>query len=225
MPIPTVPVASLSKKKLSQAARFHGLAGSGGSEIQEARNTGGASAGHTSLAEKSCGGCGVSSENMLTCGACGKATYCSKECQRAAWPGHKGLCKEVVKSMNNYSGPDCMKGINKWHKINQGLICQAASQELWKKGICNTHGLVMQLEVVDDKMRVNEVYAKELPEIDRLLARDNPAPKPADHMLVAFFATAIKGNVVGITKMTYTYTGGSDENSIPMPELIARMNA
>ena len=237
MPIPTNPRASLNKKsQLLQAARFHGLAGSSGGEavasLHEALNTAGGDGLFAGVGDKSCSRCGVvSSETlrMLTCGACGKATYCGKECQRAAWPGHKGLCKDVANSKSINGGPMERMGVDggqvlkKWFKNNRGLAGQAASQELLMKGLSNTHGLVMQLEVVDDKVRVNEVYTKELAEIDKLLARDHPAPKPAGHMLVAFFTTVCKGNAIGITKMTYTYSGGS-HLSIPMPELITRMN-
>ena len=140
------------------------------------------------------------------------------------------MCKEVANSkiinggLMDRMGVDCGQILKKWYKINQGLVGQAASQELLRKGLCNTHGLVMQLEVIGDKVQVNEVCTKELSEIDKLLARDNPAPKPADHMLVAFFTTVRKGNAIGITKMTYTISGGSNL-SIPMPELITRMNA
>ena len=35
----------------------------------------------------------ASGEELLKCAGCGKVRYCSKECQRADWKSHKGLCK------------------------------------------------------------------------------------------------------------------------------------
>ena len=167
---------------------------------------------------------------MMTCGACGQATYCSKACQINAWPGHKGLCKAVVKSsMSSSIGHEPLK---KWLKLNNGLVCQAASQELWKNGLVNTHGLVMQLDVVvgDDninihKIRVSEIYTMELYEVDKLLSRDSTTIKPAGHMLVAFFAKFVKDNQTQIIRKTMAFSGGSGEGcDIAMSELIARMN-
>ncbi|KAL8859677.1 MAG: hypothetical protein Q9178_003791 [Gyalolechia marmorata] len=40
-----------------------------------------------------CDNCNVLSGQLLVCGKCGRVRYCSKECQRAAWKGHKVLCK------------------------------------------------------------------------------------------------------------------------------------
>ncbi|VDB87483.1 unnamed protein product [Peniophora sp. CBMAI 1063] len=34
------------------------------------------------------------------CGKCQRAVYCSSECQRAAWPKHKGLCKSLAHSIS-----------------------------------------------------------------------------------------------------------------------------
>ena len=40
-----------------------------------------------------CDNCNALSGQLLVCGKCGRVRYCSKECQRAAWKGHKVLCK------------------------------------------------------------------------------------------------------------------------------------
>ncbi|KZV89011.1 hypothetical protein EXIGLDRAFT_772158 [Exidia glandulosa HHB12029] len=34
--------------------------------------------------------------SLLVCAKCKSALYCSKECQKAAWPGHKDHCKHVA---------------------------------------------------------------------------------------------------------------------------------
>jgi hypothetical protein len=35
-------------------------------------------------------------KDMVYCILCGYANYCSRECQEAAWPEHKGICKELA---------------------------------------------------------------------------------------------------------------------------------
>ena len=40
-----------------------------------------------------CAWCNKTAEKLLRCGGCGKAEYCDKSCQRAAWKGgHKQSC-------------------------------------------------------------------------------------------------------------------------------------
>ncbi|KAI4195574.1 MAG: hypothetical protein LQ346_003396 [Caloplaca aetnensis] len=41
-----------------------------------------------------CDNCNRSSTQLKNCAACGKARYCSKECQKAAWKSHKLGCKK-----------------------------------------------------------------------------------------------------------------------------------
>jgi uncharacterized C2H2 Zn-finger protein len=40
-----------------------------------------------------CDGCDAAGGNLLRCGRCKKVSYCSKECQRAAWKSHKKKCE------------------------------------------------------------------------------------------------------------------------------------
>jgi len=43
----------------------------------------------------SCAECGVPSSTV--CGGCRQASYCSRACQRAAWPAHKAVCARLRK--------------------------------------------------------------------------------------------------------------------------------
>ncbi|KAL8683234.1 MAG: hypothetical protein Q9224_006701 [Gallowayella concinna] len=41
-----------------------------------------------------CGSCGTTSGQMMSCAGCGRARYCSRGCQKAAWKTHKPDCKK-----------------------------------------------------------------------------------------------------------------------------------
>lgn len=43
-------------------------------------------------AQRQCDGCKGGFVHMLKCGGCRLVQYCSRECQRCAWPGHKHTC-------------------------------------------------------------------------------------------------------------------------------------
>ena len=43
---------------------------------------------------QACAACG-SADATLRCSACKAARYCSKECQKAHWKGHKAVCKQL----------------------------------------------------------------------------------------------------------------------------------
>ena len=42
---------------------------------------------------KVCASCQIALQKMKKCSVCKDAHYCSRECQRKAWPEHKQTCK------------------------------------------------------------------------------------------------------------------------------------
>jgi hypothetical protein len=57
-----------------------------------------------------CDHCGLTAEqasvrSLKDCGKCYVARYCGKECQLAAWPGHKEACKARVKEREELARP------------------------------------------------------------------------------------------------------------------------
>jgi len=40
-----------------------------------------------------CTYCGKQGVKLQLCSACKRSRYCSKECQKAAWPEHKTVCR------------------------------------------------------------------------------------------------------------------------------------
>lgn len=56
---------------------------------------------------RTCDWCGKSSgeAKLLACSACKKANYCGKECQKAAWKGHKAICKQNRKASGDAQEP------------------------------------------------------------------------------------------------------------------------
>lgn len=43
-------------------------------------------------AAATCDACGLPSPMLKRCSGCGAARYCSRECQKRAWPAHKASC-------------------------------------------------------------------------------------------------------------------------------------
>ena len=54
----------------------------------------GAQAAQTTGQGPQCDNCNKSSTDLKACGGCGKAHYCSKDCQKVAWKAHKLRCKD-----------------------------------------------------------------------------------------------------------------------------------
>ena len=58
-----------------------------------------------------CDHCGLTAEqasvkSLKDCGKCNDVRYCGKDCQLAAWPGHKAACKARVKELELKTHPN-----------------------------------------------------------------------------------------------------------------------
>ena len=53
------------------------------------------------IATTACSQCGKGSQKNSTCSRCKSVYYCGRECQKAAWAGHKKECKRVRKKIEN----------------------------------------------------------------------------------------------------------------------------
>eukprot|EP00730_Choanoeca_flexa_P006231 TRINITY_DN12113_c0_g1_i2.p2 TRINITY_DN12113_c0_g1~~TRINITY_DN12113_c0_g1_i2.p2 ORF type:complete len:325 (+),score=43.36 TRINITY_DN12113_c0_g1_i2:1131-2105(+) len=53
---------------------------------------GGIQSDHFDMPTDRCHQCGTTAETLMTCAKCRIARYCSRECQKAAWKGHKADC-------------------------------------------------------------------------------------------------------------------------------------
>ena len=65
---------------------------------------------------KGCGCCGNRLKALMKCTACGKVSYCSKDCQVQDWPAHKTECKKHRKKKNTEN----KKGWSADNKITHG---------------------------------------------------------------------------------------------------------
>ena len=48
--------------------------------------------------QEQCAHCGMTSDKLQTCSRCKDTKYCSKECQKAHFPTHKGPCKAAAQA-------------------------------------------------------------------------------------------------------------------------------
>ena len=53
------------------------------------------------IATTACSQCGKGSQKNSTCSRYKSVYYCGRECQKAAWAGHKKECKRVRKKIEN----------------------------------------------------------------------------------------------------------------------------
>ena len=78
-----------------------------------------------------CNHCGyIGKEGALQkCGRCKDAYYCSKECQKKAWPAHKPVCNASVKSKEDVSealGEDFTNLVDKWRNQHTAYLTTIA---------------------------------------------------------------------------------------------------
>ena len=94
-----------------------------------------------------CGNAGCSKSGAMQCGACKKARYSSKECQKADWKCHKLRCG-TDRGVAIFSGPDAMQRIfgamsgghtGAWHAgISRSRVIERLIMS-WRLHVDDTH--------------------------------------------------------------------------------------
>ena len=74
-----------------------------------------------------CGNCLAVAQGMtfLKCGRCKDAYYCSKQCQKEAWPAHKPICNAAVRTKAEVTaelGEDFTNIVDKWRNQHVGYL-------------------------------------------------------------------------------------------------------
>ncbi|KZV92294.1 hypothetical protein EXIGLDRAFT_836581 [Exidia glandulosa HHB12029] len=77
---------------------------------------------------------------LLGCGACGRAHYCSRECQKVNWKDHKPFCTAnqgvlgAIQTHENRSLATCEDALKKWIQLQRPLLflTLARALELYK---------------------------------------------------------------------------------------------
>ena len=81
----------------------------------------------SSLQISSCGGCGITQENMLRCSRCNQKAYCGKECQKKDWREHKPNC-HPLEIGNSYMKERI--GDKLWCNGNDAYISKEANNKM-----------------------------------------------------------------------------------------------
>ncbi|KAJ7792398.1 hypothetical protein B0H14DRAFT_2931313 [Mycena olivaceomarginata] len=97
------------------------------------------------LAFRTCATCYKAETKELKyqrCGACQKPAYCSKECQKKAWPTHKKTCKLEMKNRESLpaKGTDernTLSDIKKWFAKHTQLLAYAATHAMKLHDLAN----------------------------------------------------------------------------------------
>jgi hypothetical protein len=81
-----------------------------------------------------CGYCGKSATvKLVTCSQCRSVAYCGKECQKAAWKGHKKVCKQIKEQAgedNNASTEKRKQLPLTWDQL-EAYDCAPAEGKVW----------------------------------------------------------------------------------------------
>lgn len=104
------------------------------------------SAASAKVDKRTCGWCGAASgDRLLVCAQCKDVAYCDRDCQKAAWPGHKIACKKATKA----DATTAPKG---------KLPLTWAQLEAIGHGVAAT-GKVLEVRAVEDQSVLRQVFA------------------------------------------------------------------
>ncbi|KAI0747597.1 hypothetical protein C8Q80DRAFT_1167581 [Daedaleopsis nitida] len=81
-------------------------------------------------------------EPLKRCARCAAVVYCSKACQRSAWPSHKILCREQIsdseaqlyRELGYESAMDLVKAFNQWENTHYYSMAVIANCAVYKQG-------------------------------------------------------------------------------------------
>ena len=122
-----------------------------------------------------CGHDGCEQKGKNLCSACAEVTYCSKDCQKAAWPTHKLVCKKAALVQANASLQQSFKDMSVTQL--QNLLKTKMSK---MPGISeNKRKLVLsQMETAIEKPALLRLVQDHVDpsEIETLLSNSGPAP-------------------------------------------------
>ncbi|KAJ6543813.1 hypothetical protein B0H10DRAFT_2134097 [Mycena sp. CBHHK59/15] len=91
------------------------------------------------------------------CGSCKKVLYCSKECQKTAWSGHKPMCniqgtnRKAVRALRGTPPGQALQSIKKWFSKHTQLLIYVGTHAMHvydrsHASLLRTHLLVVDLE-------------------------------------------------------------------------------
>eukprot|EP00928_Gymnodinium_smaydae_P033715 TRINITY_DN24078_c0_g1_i1.p1 TRINITY_DN24078_c0_g1~~TRINITY_DN24078_c0_g1_i1.p1 ORF type:complete len:355 (-),score=46.98 TRINITY_DN24078_c0_g1_i1:59-970(-) len=102
----------------------------------------------TSVDKRSCAWCGkAAGAKLLKCSGCAKAHYCNRECQKAAWKGHKAACMLAQDGQPGESIPAKAPELPlTWEQL-----------EVHGAGIC-ANGKVLEVRIMEDQSVMRQVF-------------------------------------------------------------------
>jgi len=151
--------------------------------------------------KESCSACGksVGRDQLKACASCRLVRYCSKSCQRDAWPTHKTRCNDVRDTIDNPEDAFLYSELTHWKNEWSGALRYIS---LWAFDLVNnprdrlaTHCMMIQIEPRPNRPSRARAFTMMHGQV---LSRDaflelcdkNEAPKA----MVDTFKTDLRGN-------------------------------
>ncbi|KAI0713527.1 hypothetical protein C8Q76DRAFT_463932 [Earliella scabrosa] len=84
-----------------------------------------------------CGSTKLKKQELKRCAGCSGVLYCSKECQKAAWPNHKSMCRLRLDSISElgYDTPLALRNaLKEWVNINIWAVTMVVNAAVYLGG-------------------------------------------------------------------------------------------